>query len=84
VPLSWLALRALTRGEATAVAIFAVIAIAAVLGFTKAETERIWLFFVPLACVGAAAVLPRRRVALALGLLAVQAFLMQHLLGTVW
>jgi methylthioxylose transferase len=55
-----------------------------VLGFTKAETERIWLFFVPLACVGAAAVMPERRLVPVLGLLAAQAFLMQHLLGTVW
>jgi hypothetical protein len=32
--------------------------VAAVLGFTKAETERVYLFLVPLACVAAAAVLP--------------------------
>ena len=93
-PVAWLAamgipialywLRAIAAREAAAVALAAVVVIAAVGGFTKAETERIWLFFVPLACVGAAAVLPQRRLVLVLTLLAVQAFLMQHLLGTVW
>ena len=84
IPLALYWLRAIAAREAAAVALAAVVLIAAVGGFTKAETERIWLFFVPLACVGAAAVLPRRRLVLVLSLLAVQAFLMQHLLGTVW
>ena len=84
IPLALYWLRAIAAREAAAVALAAVVVIAAVGGFTKAETERIWLFFVPLACVGAAAVLPQRRLMLVLSLLAVQAFLMQHLLGTVW
>ena len=54
LPVAWLALRALAAGDDAAIAIFAVIAIAAVAGFTKAEVERIWL------CVRAAR-LPRRR-----------------------
>lgn len=84
LPLALYWLRAIAAREAAALALAAVVVIAAVGGFTKAETERIWLFFVPLACVGAAAVLPQRRLVLVLGLLAAQAFLMQHLLGTVW
>ena len=44
-----------------AVALAVVVVVAAVAGFTKAETERIWLFLVPLACVAAApAIAPRR------------------------
>ena len=82
VPLSWLALRALTRGEATAVAIFAVIAIAAVLGFTKAETERIWLFLAPFVCLAAAQEpAPLRPV---LAALAAQALLYELAFDTVW
>ena len=54
LPISWLALRALARGTPEAVAIFAVLAFAAVMGFTKAETERIWLFFAPFVCLAAA------------------------------
>ena len=82
VPVSWLALRALTRGEATAVAIFAVIAIAAVLGFTKAETERIWLFLAPFVCLAAAQEpAPLRPV---LAALAAQALLYELAFDTVW
>ena len=54
VPISWLALRALAAGRTLALAIFAVIAVAAVAGFTKAETERIWLFLAPFVCLAAA------------------------------
>jgi hypothetical protein len=84
LPLAWYALRAVSRGRTPAVALAAVILIAAVLGFTKAETERIWLFFVPLACVAAADVLPARRLPAVLGLLAVQALAVELLLVTVW
>ena len=82
VPLSWLALRALTRGEATAVAIFAVIAVAAVLGFTKAETERIWLFLAPFVCLAAAQEpAPLRPV---LAALAAQALFYELAFDTIW
>jgi methylthioxylose transferase len=54
LPIAWYALRALGRGVPAAVALAALVAIAALLGFTKAETERIWLFMVPLAAVAAA------------------------------
>jgi hypothetical protein len=61
-----------------------VIATAALLGFTKAETERIYLFLVPLACVAAAVALHERRLPLVLGALAAQALLTELLLYTVW
>jgi len=51
---------------------------------TKAETERIWLPFVPLACVAAAAVLPARRLKPVLWMLAAQALAVQLLFDTVW
>jgi hypothetical protein len=57
---------------------------AAVLGFTKAETERIWLFFVPLACAAAAAAIPAARTRQVLWALAVQAALTQVLFDTIW
>lgn len=69
--------------DGAAIAITAVVVIAAVGGFTKAETERIWLFFVPLACVAAA---PYVRAAprTALAWLVVQALAVQLLMNTVW
>ena len=83
-PLAWYALRALAAGRTPALALAAVILVAAVLGFSKAETERIWVFFVPLACVAAAEVLPPERLRLVLVLLAAQAFAVELLLVTVW
>jgi hypothetical protein len=82
VPLSWLALRALARGEPLAVAIFAVIAVAAVLGFTKAETERIWLFLAPFVCLAAAT--ERAPLRPLLAALAAQAVLYELAFDTVW
>jgi hypothetical protein len=77
LPIVWFAVRAEP-------AIWAVIAIAAVAGFTKAETERIWLLFAPFLCVAAAAVLPRRLLPWVLGGLAAQAVLTELLWDTVW
>jgi hypothetical protein len=72
------ALRA-PAARATAV----VIAIAAVSGYTKAETERIWLPFVPLICVAAAeAGIGRLRAVLAV--LLAQAIAIEVLFYTVW
>ena len=72
------------RALAPAVAIGAVIAVAALAGFTKAEVERIWLPFVPLVCVAAAAALPLDRPRLLVGALAVQALLTTVLFETIW
>ena len=84
LPIGWYALRSLGAREASAVAVFAVVLVSAVIGLTKAETERIWLPLVPLACVAAAAVLPARRVPLVLWLLVAQALAGQLLFDTVW
>ena len=86
IPITWLALRELARGTDEAVAIFAVLAIAAVMGFTKAETERIWLFFAPFVCLAAARGLARRPELLVpvAAALAAQALLHEALSDTVW
>lgn len=78
------ALRGAVRRNPVAVGIVAVVLIAAVAGFTKAETERIWLIFVPLTCVAAAQVVPERRLPLVLSLLAAQALVLQLLVNTLW
>jgi hypothetical protein len=85
-PLTWLVLRALTWRDRAAVAVWMVIAIASVLGFTKAETERIWLPFVPLACLAASAARPGSglRLRLLLAALAVQALAVELVFFTVW
>jgi len=85
-PIAWLALRGTGEGAPAALAIAAVILVASVLGFTKAETERIWLFLVPYVCLAAAPVLARHPRALVpvLALLAVQAVVYELLFGTIW
>jgi hypothetical protein len=84
LPVSWYALRALGARHRTAVAIFGVLIVAALLGFTKAETERIWLFFAPLVCLAAATTLPPTRLRPVLALLAVQTLAIEVLFDTVW
>src|ERR687891_1812044 len=83
LPIAWFALRSAGARYAPAVALVAVVIVAAVLGFSKAETERIYQFLVPLACVSAAASLPERWLPLTLGALAVQALAIELLLYTV-
>jgi hypothetical protein len=84
LPIGWLALRAAGAREASALALFGVVLVSAVLGLTKAETERIWLPLAPLACLAAAAVLPARRLNAVLWLLVAQALAAQLLFDTVW
>lgn len=86
LPITWLALRGLAQRTPEAIAIFTVLAIASVMGFTKAETERIWLFFAPLVCLAAARPFARRPelVTAVLGALALQALAHQVLFDTVW
>jgi hypothetical protein len=84
LPIGWTALRAAASRDACALALFAVVIVSAAVGLTKAETERIWLPFVPLACVAAAAILPVRRLPVVLWLLVVQALAFQLLFDTVW
>ena len=83
-PIVAAALRGVVRRDAPALALAAVVAVAAVAGFTKAETERIWLFLAPLACTAAAPALAGRRARPILALLAAQALIVQALFATVW
>ncbi len=84
VPIAAAWIVAARRGHPVAVALAAVVVIAALAGFTKAETERIWLFLVPLACVGAATVLPTDRLRPVLAALAVQGLAVSFLFQTIW
>ena len=84
LPTAWLALRALGAGEPLAVAIFGVVAAAALGGFTKAEVERIWMFLAPLACLAAATRLEPHGVRPVLALLGVQALVWELAWNTVW
>jgi methylthioxylose transferase len=84
LPTAWLAARSAAARDQAALALAAVVVVSAVAGFTKAETERIWLPFVPLACVAAAAALERRHIAPVLWALAAQALLAELLLYTIW
>jgi hypothetical protein len=81
-PIAWLATAQLARRTPEAVAIFAVIAISALLGFTKAETERIWLFLVPFVCLAAAPRISRPTPLIAF--LATQALVYELLFDTLW
>ncbi len=84
IPVAGYAVLATARRRPDALAWAVTLLLAALLGFAKAETERIWLFLVPLACVAAAQVLPRRRLVPVLGALAVQALAVELLFGTLW
>ena len=84
LPIAWLAARGLGRGDRLAVAIWVVIAISAMLGFTKAETERIWLFYAPYVCLAAAPLVTRQGLVPLLALLAGQGLLAEALFGTPW
>ena len=72
------------RGDAAALALGAVIVIAAVAGFTKAETERIWLPFVPLACAAAATVIETTRMRRVAAALVLQGVVVSLLSQTIW
>jgi len=84
LPITWYALRALGRRHGAAVALFTVLAVAAVLGFSKGETERIYLYLVPLLCIAAATELPELRMRAVLVALAVQALATELLFSTIW
>jgi hypothetical protein len=83
-PIAAAALVAVTRRRPEAVALAVVLLIASVMGFTKAETERIWLPFAPLACVAAASVVRPSALRAPLALLAVQALAVELIFDTVW
>jgi hypothetical protein len=83
-PVSWFAARSLAAREATALGLALVIAVSVIAGYTKAETERIWLFLVPFACLAAARALPARWVPRMLIALGIQAILIEILFFTTW
>jgi hypothetical protein len=83
-PVAWFAARSLAAKEASAVALAIVIAIIVLAGYTKAETERIWLFLVPFACLAAARSLSTRRLPLVLVAITAQAVLIETFLFTKW
>jgi methylthioxylose transferase len=83
-PIAWFAARSLAVKEATAVALAIVIAISVIAGYTKAETERIWIFLVPFACLAAARSLPRRWLLPVLVAATAQAVLIEIFLFTKW
>jgi hypothetical protein len=83
-PVAWFAGRALGAGEDTAIAIALVVAVAAIGGYTKGETERIWIFLVPFVCLAAARFVRVERVPVLLGALTLQAVVIQVLLSTKW
>lgn len=83
-PIAWFAARSLAAKEATAVALALVIAISVIAGYTKAETERIWIFLVPFACLAAARSLPRRWLMPVLVGATAQAVLIEIFLATKW
>lgn len=72
------------RRQAPAVALVAVLGLSAVLGFTKAENERIWLQYLPLLCVAAAPALTALRLRVVLASLAAQALATSLLFDTIW
>ena len=84
LPIAWYAARALGTANAIAVALAVVVVIAAVLGYSKAETERIWLFLGPLASLAAAAIVPRQRVPIVIALVAAQARFVELTMETTW
>jgi hypothetical protein len=84
LPIMWFGLRALGRRDRAAVAVAAVIVVASLLGFTRGETERIWLPFVPLACVAAAALVAAPPLRPGRTILAIQALAVEVLFFTVW
>jgi hypothetical protein len=84
LPIAAAALRSAARGDDAAIALAVVIAVAAVGGFSKAETERIWLFLAPLACVAAAPSIAPRRLTLVVAALLAQALVVEALFDTIW
>ena len=83
-PILAAALSGLAALRPAAIALAIVVTVAALGGFSKAETERIWLFLVPLACVAAAPHVDVNRLRLVLAALAIQIIAVELLFETVW
>ena len=76
--------RSIATRFAPALALAAIVAVASVSGYTKAEVERIWLFMTPLAAVAAAPAMRTARPEAVLALLAAQALAVEILYRTPW
>ena len=83
-PVAWYASRSLGSREITAVALALAILVTVLVGYTKAETERIWILFLPMACLAAARALPEKHLRIVLVALAAQALAIEVLFYTMW
>ncbi len=83
-PIAWYAARSLGSREIGAVALAVAILLTVIVGYTKAETERIWIFFLPMACLAAARALPERHLRVVLLALAAQAIAIEVIYRTMW
>ena len=83
-PVAWFASRSLGSREITALALATAIFITVLVGYTKAETERIWIFLVPMACLAAARALPERHLRPVLVVMVAQALAIEVLFHTMW
>ncbi len=83
-PIAWFAGRGLAARESTAIALWVVVAVSALAGYTKGETERIWIFLVPFACLAAAGWARAERLRPILVAMTVQAIAIQALFYTKW
>jgi hypothetical protein len=84
LPIVWYALVGLLDRDPAAIALWLLVIVAALVGVTKAETERIWLPFVPLACVAAAAAVPASRLRPVILVLSAQALAIELIFFTIW
>ncbi len=83
-PVAWFAGRSLAAKEPAALGLAAVVVVSVVAGYTKAETERIWIFLVPFACLAAARSISSRRLPAVLVAATAQAVLIETFLFTKW
>jgi len=83
-PIAWYASRSLGSREIGAVALAVAILLTVLVGYTKAETERIWIFFLPMACLAAARALPERHLRPVLVALVAQALVIEVVYYTMW
>ena len=83
-PIAWYASRSLGSREIGALALAVAILLTVLVGYTKAETERIWIFFLPMACLAAARALPERHLRPVVLALVAQALVIEVLYRTMW
>ena len=84
LPTAWYLGRSLGARNEAAMGLAFVVAVSVLIGLTKAETERIWIFMAPLAAVAAAAYLPRGKMPVVLTILTAQAVAIELTVETIW